>query len=68
MNDKRFGRGDKNPHMKTSEKKPCEVCGESVRHYSDDTIERHKSYFYQKVKGVYRKTSKWAYCENKKWR
>lgn len=68
MSDKKFGRGGNNPHIRTSEKKPCEVCGERVNHYSDGTIERHKQYLYKKVKGVYVKTSKWSYCENKRWR
>lgn len=68
MSDKRFGRGGKNPHMRTSEKKPCKECGEMAKHYDDGTIEQHKEYFYKKVKGVFKKTSSWSYCKNKRWR
>lgn len=67
MSDK-FSRGGKNPHIRTSEKRPCDQCGELVKHYNDGTIERHKQYLYKKVKEVYVKTSKYDYCGNKQWR
>lgn len=63
-----FKRGGKNSHMRTTEKKPCEVCGELADHYSDGTVSKHKQYLYKRVRGVMKKTSSWAYCEHKKWR
>lgn len=54
--------------MRTSEKKPCKECGEMAKHYDDGTIEQHKEYLYKKVKGVFKKTSSWSYCKNKRWR
>jgi hypothetical protein len=67
MGDKKFSRGGKNPHMRTTQKKPCDVCGISTDHYPDGTISPHKIYEHKEVKGVMQKTSKWAYCTNKKW-
>jgi hypothetical protein len=67
MGEKKFGRGGNNPHMKTTKKKPCSVCGSSVDHYPDGTISKHKVYEFKKVSGVMKKTSKWTYCSNRTW-
>jgi len=61
-------RGQKNKHMRTTSKKPCEICGELADHYNDGTIGRHKKYRYKKVKGIMVKTTNYSYCENKTWR
>ncbi len=67
MSDNRYSRGGKNPHMRNTEKKPCEVCGEMAKHYPTGEIEKHKKYFYEKVRGVMKKTTKSTYCTNKRW-
>lgn len=67
MSEKKFGRGGKNPHMRTSEKRPCKECGEMAKHYSTGEIEQHREYLYKKVRGVFKKTSSWSYCNNKRW-
>lgn len=68
MSDKRHSRGGNNPHMRTTEKRPCELCSNMANHYPDGTIEAHKVYEFKKVKGQSVKTTKWSYCKNKKWR
>jgi len=67
MNDKKHSRGGRNPHLRTSSKKPCPKCNQLVYHYSDGTISDHKVYKYETVKGVKRKTSQWHYCPQRKW-
>lgn len=67
MSDSKYSKGGKNPHVRTSEKKPCSVCGEMARHYSTGEIEKHKIHYYKKVKGVFVKTSQTTYCTNKSW-
>jgi hypothetical protein len=62
-----WSRGGRNPHMRTSQKKPCSKCGKAVRHYSDHTIEKHKIYEYKVVNGVNKKTSRWSYCPKTTW-
>ena len=64
----RYRRGGKNPHMRTTQKKPCSVCGTPAEHYSDGTISAHKVYEYKVVNGVNKRTTKWHYCSNKTWR
>lgn len=67
MSDEKYRRGNKNPHIKMTQKKPCEKCGQSVDHYGDGTISKHKVYVYETKKGVTKRTTKWSYCSNKRW-
>ena len=67
MDDKKFSRGSKNPHLTQTQKKPCAKCGARVDHYPDGTISKHKVYEFKEVKGVTVRTSKWSYCKNDKW-
>ena len=68
MSDSRYNKGGKNPHMRTSEKRPCSECGEMAKHYNTGEIEEHKQYLYKKTKGIFKKTNSWSYCSNKRWR
>jgi hypothetical protein len=65
--EKRLGRGGRNPHMTTTQKKPCDKCGLKVDHYPDGTISAHKIYEFKEINGVMKKTTKWSYCTNKRW-
>jgi hypothetical protein len=49
MNDKKLGRGGRNPHLTTTQKEPCAQCGSRVDHYSDGTISKHRIYEYKLV-------------------
>jgi len=67
MSNSKYNKGGKNPHMNTSEKRPCDECGERVMHYTDGSIEKHKIHYYKKIKGVFVKTSHTTYCTKKRW-
>lgn len=67
MGDEKYSRGKKNPHMRTTEKKPCDKCGQLADHYPDGIISKHKVYVYKEVNGVMQKTTKWSYCSKRRW-